>query len=171
MAQRMESVAPPGGVMLSASTARLVDLAAALDDPEMVRIKGAEEPVGAQLLLGMKDQHHAVGRVESNLVGRRWELSAAESLLDRTIDGHGAVVGFEGPPGIGKSRLVHEIAALARRRGVDVFGVVCESHTSQVPFHVVARLLRASTGVDDLEGQEARDRVRARVPDGRVNSD
>ena len=25
MAQRMESVAPPGGVMLSASTARLVD--------------------------------------------------------------------------------------------------------------------------------------------------
>jgi adenylate cyclase len=43
MAQRMESVAPPGGVMLSASTARLVDGAAALGEPEMVRIKGAEE--------------------------------------------------------------------------------------------------------------------------------
>jgi len=46
MAQRMESVAPPGGVMLSASTARLVDGAAALDEPEIVRIKGADEPVG-----------------------------------------------------------------------------------------------------------------------------
>ena len=34
MAQRMESVAPPGGVMLSASTARLVDGAAALGEPE-----------------------------------------------------------------------------------------------------------------------------------------
>ena len=45
MAQRMESVAPPGGVMLSASTARLVDGAAALGEPEMVRIKGADEPV------------------------------------------------------------------------------------------------------------------------------
>ena len=44
MAQRIESVAPPGGVMLSASTARLVDGAAALGRPEMVRIKGAEEP-------------------------------------------------------------------------------------------------------------------------------
>ena len=43
MAQRMESAAPPGGVMLSASTARLVDGAAALDEPEMVRIKGAEK--------------------------------------------------------------------------------------------------------------------------------
>jgi Adenylate and Guanylate cyclase catalytic domain len=32
MAQRMESVAPPGGVMLSAATARLVEGAATLDD-------------------------------------------------------------------------------------------------------------------------------------------
>ena len=45
MAQRMESVAPPGGVMLSASTARLVDGAAALGEAELVRIKGADEPV------------------------------------------------------------------------------------------------------------------------------
>jgi class 3 adenylate cyclase len=50
MAQRMESVAPPGGVMLSASTARLVDGAVAVGDPEMVRIKGAEEPVVAHRL-------------------------------------------------------------------------------------------------------------------------
>ena len=47
MAQRMESVAPPGGVMLSASTARLVDGSAALGEPELVQIKGAEEPVAA----------------------------------------------------------------------------------------------------------------------------
>jgi adenylate cyclase len=47
MTQRIESVAAPGGVMLSASTARLVDGAAALGEPAMVRIKGAEEPVAA----------------------------------------------------------------------------------------------------------------------------
>ena len=41
MAQRMESVAPPGGVMLSASTARLVGGAAALGEPELAQIKGA----------------------------------------------------------------------------------------------------------------------------------
>src|ERR1700726_734516 len=59
MTQRMESAAPPGGVMLGASTARLVDGAAALGEPEMVRIKGADEPVVAQRLLGMGDQHGA----------------------------------------------------------------------------------------------------------------
>ena len=45
MAQRMESVAPPGGVMLSASTARLVEHSAALGEAELVQIKGADEPV------------------------------------------------------------------------------------------------------------------------------
>ena len=163
MAQRMESVAPPGGVMLSASTARLVDSAAALGEPEMVRIKGAEEPVAAHRLSGIGEQHRAVGRAESNLVGRQWEMAAAEGLLQRAVDGHGAVVTLVGSPGIGKSRLMREVAALAAARGVDVFTAYCESHATDIPFHVVARLLRAATGVSDLDGQEARDRVR--IPD------
>src|SRR5258705_2598386 len=53
MAQRMESVAPSGGVMLSGSTAQLVSRAAILGDPEMVSIKGAEAPVLARRLLGV----------------------------------------------------------------------------------------------------------------------
>jgi class 3 adenylate cyclase len=48
MAQRMESVAKSGGVMLSGSTVRLVDGVAALGEPELVQIKGAEEPVATR---------------------------------------------------------------------------------------------------------------------------
>src|SRR6516165_7103603 len=79
MAQRMESVAPAGGVMLSASTARLVDDATALGEPEMVRIKGADEPVSARRRLGVGDRHRAAERAESSLVGRRSEMAAVES--------------------------------------------------------------------------------------------
>jgi class 3 adenylate cyclase len=165
MAQRMESIAPPGGVMLSASTARLVDGLAALGAPQMLHIKGADKPVAAQRLVSMEERHHLIERVESNLVGRQWEMSAVEGLLHRAIDGHGAVVGVVGPPGIGKSRLVREVSAMAATRGVEVFTAFCESHASQVPFHAVARLLRVAFGVDDLDGQAARDRVRAQVPD------
>jgi predicted ATPase len=46
-----------------------------------------------------------------------------------------------------------------------VFTAFCESHTSQVSFHAVARLLRATTGVEGLDGQTARDRVRDRIAD------
>jgi class 3 adenylate cyclase len=94
LAQRMESVAPPGGVMLSASTARLVEGALALGAAELVQIKGADAPVPARRLLGMGEGHRAAWRAESNLVGRRWEMSAVEGLLERAIDGHGAVVAW-----------------------------------------------------------------------------
>src|SRR5258707_13479397 len=116
MAQRMESVAPAGGVMLSAATARLVEGEVTLGESEVVQIKGAVEPVAAHRLLRVGNRDRATDRVESALVGRRWEMSAVEGLLDRAIEGHGAVVGVAGPPGIGKSRLVREIAEVARRR-------------------------------------------------------
>ncbi|ORV09644.1 ATP-binding protein [Mycobacterium celatum] len=165
MAQRMESAAPSGGVMLSESTARLVESRVVLADPELVRIKGADEPVTARRLLRVEPHHEAVGRAESSLVGRRWEMTAAEAILERAIDGNGGVVGLVGPPGIGKSRLVREIAAMADKRGVAVYSALCESHTSDIPFHLVAQLLRASTGVADLDGNAARVRARTRVPD------
>jgi class 3 adenylate cyclase len=165
MAQRMESVAPPGGVMLSTSTARLVGGAAALGEPELVQIKGADEPVLAHRLLDMGAQRRAARRAESNLVGRRWEMFAVEALLDRAIEGRGAVVGVVGSPGIGKSRLVREVCAVAAARNVEVFTAFCESHTSQVPFHAAARLLRAATGVEGLDPHAARTRIRAQARD------
>jgi class 3 adenylate cyclase/predicted Ser/Thr protein kinase len=165
MAQRMESAAEPGEVVLSASTARLVGSAAVLGQPELIRINGAQKPVSAQRLLGMQAPHRSGARVETQLVGRRWEMLAVEELLTRAVDGHGAVVNFFGPPGIGKSRLVREVSAMAAARDVEVFTTFCESHTSQVPFHTVARLLRAATGVESLEPQAARTQIRAQAPD------
>ncbi|MGB6764451.1 ATP-binding protein [Mycobacterium sp.] len=163
MAQRMESVAPPGGVMLSASTARLVENSAVLGEPEIVQIKGADAPVPARRLLGMEERHRAVARAESTLVGRLWERSSLEGLSDRAIDGYGSVVALVGPPGIGKSRLVREVATMARDRDFEVFTAFCESHTSQVPFHAVSGLLRAATGVDRLDARAARARIRAQT--------
>ena len=165
LAQRMESVAPLGGVMLSASTARLVEGVASLGEPELVRIKGTDQPVAAQRLVALSDRDLPAAGAESALVGRRWEMSAVEGLLERAIEGHGSVVTVVGSPGIGKSRLVREVSAMAAARGVDVFSAFCESHASDIPFHVVARLLRAAFGVRGLAAPAARERVRSRVPD------
>jgi predicted ATPase len=129
------------------------------------QIKGADAPMPARRLLGMGDGQRAARRAKSNLVGRRWEMFAVEGLLDRAIEGHGAVVTVVGSPGIGKSRLVHEVSAMAAARRVDVFTAFCESHTSQVPFHAVARLLRAITGIKGLDPNAARARIRAQFPD------
>ena len=127
--------------MLSESTARLVDEEVVLDEPELVRIKGSDLPVSARRLLGVAE-HRAIGRRDSTLVGRQWELAALTGVLDRSIAGSGAVVGVAAPPGVGKSRLVSELAAIAASRGVSVYSTFCESHASEIPFHAVSRLLR-----------------------------
>jgi class 3 adenylate cyclase len=164
-AQRMESVAPAGGVMLSESTARLVEDSVVLSEPEWVRIKASDDPVPARQLLGIGPRRALVGRTEVSLVGRRWEMAALDAMADRAIAGRGGVVTVVGPPGIGKSRTARETAALAAGRGVEVFWTFCESHARDIPFRMVAQLLRAALGVADLDDQAARARVREEVPD------
>ena len=87
MAQRMESIAPPGGVMLSESTARLVENNAEFGAPELLPIKGAAEPVCA--------------RAGGDLVasGSRWPAHVASGrpgVGARGADGDAGSVG-EGP--------------------------------------------------------------------------
>lgn len=166
-AQRMESVAPPGGVMLSESTARLVEHLVILGEPESVRIKGSDEPVPVRRLMAVGPRH-LLGRSEASLVGRRWEIVAIEAILDGTIGGRGGVVGVVGPPGIGKSRLAREAAVLAGGRGVEVIWSFCESHARDIPFHAMTQLLRAATGVVDLDADVARIKVRRQVADADV---
>lgn len=165
MAQRLESAAPPGAVMLSESTARLVEDSTELAEPELLHIKGSADPVRARRLVAIGPRGRRVGRAEANLVGRRWEMAALDALLDCAIGGRGGVVNVVGPPGVGKSRVAREAAALAASRGVEVFWTFCESHARDVPFHAVTHLLRAGSGVADLQGQAARDRAREVVPD------
>jgi adenylate cyclase len=160
MAQRMESVAPPDGVMLSASTARLVEGAVVLAEPEMVHIKGATAAVPARRLIATTGDPHV--RNDPTLVGRTWELNTVAAILDEAIGGAGCVIGVLGPPGIGKSRIIREAAAIADGRGVQVFAAYCESHTSDIPFHAVTGLLRAALGVNGLDGEAARARLRVR---------
>ena len=105
-------------------------------------------------------EHRPSGRTESALVGRSWELNTVTAILDEAIGGAGCVVTIVGPPGIGKSRLIRESAAIAAARGVEVFSTYCESHARDIPFHVFARLLRAGMGIVDLDAAAARSRVR-----------
>ncbi|WP_371744008.1 AAA family ATPase [Mycobacterium sp. DL592] len=161
-AQRIESVAPAGGVLLSDYTARLVEHRTELSDFQWLHVKGSDEPVRARRLLAIRQS--LAERAEVSLVGRHREMAALDAQMDRAVGGQGGVVRIAGPPGIGKSRLAREAAALAARRGIEVRWTFCESHTAEVPFHAVAQLLRAATGAADLEGQAARDRVRAALP-------
>ncbi|GAB3036397.1 AAA family ATPase [Mycobacterium bourgelatii] len=165
MAQRMESVAPVGGVMLSDSTARLVEGSAALGEPQRVYIKGAEDPVSARELLSLTAPRQRSEVSRSTLVGREWEVAALTAMLNRAISGHGSVVELTGAAGIGKSRLVSEVVRLAESRGVLVVNTYCESHATQIPFRVMVRLLRAVGEAGGTDSEATRRRAQERLPD------
>ena len=165
MAQRMESVAPPGGVMLSESTARLVEDRVVLGEREAVHIKGVDTGVPARLLLATDVDCRRKARHESRLVGRQSEQDAVTGLLDRAVDGHGTVITVTGQPGVGKTRLAREAAVAARSRGFEVFVTYCESHTQEIPLQVLSRLLRIVFGIGHLTLEVAQARVRSELPE------
>jgi class 3 adenylate cyclase len=164
-AQRMESVAPPGGVTLSESTARLVEDQAVVAGPEYVRVKGVDEPVTVFQLASVSVRGGTAARAEASLVGRRWEIAALDAMVDRAIGGRGGVVSVLGPPGIGKSRVAREVAAVAASRGVEVVWTYCVSHAREVPFYLVTQLLRAVMGLADLDDACARRKLRDVLPE------
>jgi adenylate cyclase len=165
MAQRMESVAPPGGVMLSESTARLVEDRVVLAERESVHIKGVDAGVPARRLLAADPEHRRKAQRDSQLVGRQREKDAIEELLDQARRGNGTVITVTGRPGVGKTRLVRESTETASSAGFEVFVTYCESHTREVPFHVMSRLLRAVFGIGGLTLEEGRAQVRREIPE------
>jgi predicted ATPase len=89
-----------------------------------------------------------VGRVSSlRFVGRREELSVLEGALARANTGLGSVVLIGGEAGIGKSRLISELADRADRGGVVVLvGECLPLGDAELPF---APFLAALRGLGD----------------------
>lgn len=158
MAQRMEAAAPPGAVLCSLSTSRLVENATRQGPVEDVIIKGMDEPVTARRLLAVESDRMVLGRSEGDHLGRDDEMRALRDLFDARRGGHAGVVGA---PGVGKSRLISEFTAIATGQNAEVVVARCEAHATNVAFGALSRLLQAMFGVEDLADAAARTHVAA----------
>jgi DNA-binding SARP family transcriptional activator/predicted ATPase len=87
---------------------------------------------------------------ELPLVGREAEIRRLRDMLDRMWDGHGQVAAVIGEAGVGKSRLLAEIAAEAVARGARVLVGRCYEAEQILPFASWVDALRAGH-VDDRE--------------------
>jgi DNA-binding CsgD family transcriptional regulator/tetratricopeptide (TPR) repeat protein len=92
------------------------------------------------------------------LVGRAAELDRLTGLLTEAAAGQPVAVLVSGDAGVGKTRLVAELAALAARRGFTVLSGHCAELADAVPYLPLADALR-----DALSGPAARDAVRDAV--------
>lgn len=88
------------------------------------------------------------------LLERDREIASVESVLDRACGGDGGMLLLEGGAGLGKSRLLAEVASRARRHGMAVRGSRALVTEGEFPFALVSRLfegLLANTQDDERE--------------------
>jgi DNA-binding CsgD family transcriptional regulator len=84
--------------------------------------------------------------------GRAGELKVIGELVAALVKGRGGVLVIEGPPGIGKSRLLTEVLALADKSGVrTLFGEAFEYQQTVPFFSLFMATLRADPPVGDVE--------------------
>lgn len=159
LAARLEQIAAPGSVVVSAATRRLVEGFFDFRTLEPAHVKGLPDPVQAFEVVG---ERGVSGRIEAEseaqltpYSGRETELDALMSAMRSARAGRGQVVFVVGDAGIGKSRLLHEF----RRKLSDVphawFEGRCASFARSTPFYAVADALRRQIGVDDRDDERA----------------
>ncbi|TNY37144.1 helix-turn-helix transcriptional regulator [Thermomonospora catenispora] len=97
-----------------------------------------------------------------DLIGRRHELESLVGALERAQAGQAAVVLVSGDAGIGKSRLVAELCAIARERGGLVLQGQCAALGESMPYLPLADALWTAAR-DPAVPAEVRAAVRAAV--------
>src|SRR5215831_14900216 len=121
LAARMEQLATPGSIRLTAATLHLVEGLVQVSALGPVPVKGLEEPVEVFELTGASGLRRrlqaAAARGLTPFVGRQPELEALHQALARAQAGHGQVVAVVGEAGVGKSRLVYEGVHSHRTQG------------------------------------------------------
>ncbi|HUP33171.1 MAG TPA: BTAD domain-containing putative transcriptional regulator [Gaiellaceae bacterium] len=114
VAARVQASAQPGTVLVGESTARRLAHRFVLESLGEIDVKGREVPVAVSRLVGPSSREPSPST--SPCVGREAEIAALRAVVDDLVLGRGRVVVVVGAAGIGKSRLVEELRALAADR-------------------------------------------------------
>jgi class 3 adenylate cyclase/tetratricopeptide (TPR) repeat protein len=110
-AARLESTAPPNGVLVDDTTRRVAGDAVTFTPAGRQMLKGKTRPVTTWLVAGLAEERpHGRGAGHSGpFVGRSTELAELIDLYRRTVAArHSRIVSVLGIAGIGKSRLIWE---------------------------------------------------------------
>jgi class 3 adenylate cyclase/tetratricopeptide (TPR) repeat protein len=164
LAARMEQLAAPGSILLTAATLRLVEGLVRALALGPVPVKGLAEPVEVFELVGVtalrRRLQAAVARGLTRFVGRQTELEALHQRLEQASTGHGQVVALVGEAGVGKSRLVYEVLHSHRTQGWLVLESASVSYGKATPYFPVLDLLKRYARVEDRDDTRT---IRAKV--------
>jgi class 3 adenylate cyclase/tetratricopeptide (TPR) repeat protein len=146
LAARMEQLATPGSIRLTAATLRLVEGLVQANALGPFPVKGLVEPVEVFELVGVSALRQrlqaSAARGLTRFVGRQIELEALRQALERSEASQGQLVAVVGEAGVGKSRLVYEFVHSHHIQSWLVLESASVSYGKATPYFPVIDLLK-----------------------------
>ena len=132
VAARLQGLATPGSVVLSAATRRLVAGSFELGDLGAQTLKGIGEPVHAWQVLSERRvesrfEAASAGKI-APMVGRDLEFSTVLHAWQHACSARGQVVLLCGEPGIGKSRIMQALREKVSSEGISPWPYQCSPY-------------------------------------------
>jgi class 3 adenylate cyclase/predicted ATPase len=141
IAARLQTLAAINTVLISESTRRLVSAVFDLQDLGLQELKGVTEPVHVYRVLAAKSAGSRFEAAHSGsltpLIGRSSELSLLLDRWKKVKEGDGQVILLSGIPGVGKSRLLHELKSHIQHEPHILLHHQCSPYHSQSAFFPV----------------------------------
>jgi class 3 adenylate cyclase/predicted ATPase len=168
LAARMEQIADPGTIRLTANTLHFAEGFVQVQGLGPTPVKGVAAPVEVYELTGAglarTRMQIVAARGFTRFVGRDTEMSALDRALDLMRQGHGQVVAIVGEPGIGKSRLFWEFTHSHHTHGALVLECASVSHGKATAYLPLADLLREYFRIERRDdARHAAEKVTGRV--------
>jgi len=160
VAARMQSIAPPGAVLVTEQTFRIADGYFRFKPFGQVRAKGVRRPLNAYELIGLGRTRTrleaAARRGLSRFVGRERERDRLRHALELAQQGHGQVVAATGEAGVGKSRLAYELKQECPPASALILEAACSSVTQPAPYLPLVDLLKTYFRIESDDSEDSR---------------
>jgi class 3 adenylate cyclase/predicted ATPase/ABC-type transport system involved in cytochrome c biogenesis ATPase subunit len=165
LAARLQALAAPDSVVISASTHALVGTLFECRDLGAIAVKGVSEPIRAWQALratGVEDRFDALRATDTALVGRGEELALLARRWRQAKGGEGRVVLIGGEAGIGKSRIVRALEERISREPHTRMRWFCSPHHQDTALHPVVDQLGRAAGIERNDsGRQKLERLKA----------
>ena len=168
LAARMEQLATPASILITADTLRLAEGYVEVKSLGPVNVKGLSEPVEVYEVMGAGAARTrlqaAATRGLTRFVGRDAEMETLRQTLEHARGGHGQVVAVVGEPGVGKSRLYYEFTHSHRTIDWLIVESGSVSYGKATPYLPLIDLLKAYFKIQDRDNQrEIREKVTGKL--------
>lgn len=158
-ASRLESIAPPGGVVVGEPTFRATELMIEYEQLDPVEVKGKARPLNVWRAIEPRGRYgiDAAVRAPTPFLGRESEMHLLTETFRRVVDdGSLQLVTIAAAPGVGKSRLVNEFWQWADDQPKIVWWRQgrCLPYGEGITFWALGEIVKGQAGIRESDSPE-----------------